>query len=708
MNEMAALSRSASTALNVLANERIAAYLPQGIPGIFTLRRPAVDHAQADAGEPVLFLPSRVLAVVCESSCQGQALRTGLGDHPLLVEGHHLYPLLWRGELLALLSPDDGAASISHGAIKGLLAELATERLAAGAAVDRAWEQFVVRNLRTDHCVEQFLKAVLDYFVDTWEGCYAGVYAESVGTFTRRLAVGSVARFHTLLYEWSASEAARVLSSIEAQVRFIPVEPVLLAPQFLSEIPDMMLVHPGLKADPDRHILAVAGPGDLDAVRVGALQKIAGTVALLERNSFCAVGDLGPLYHELAGSARPHVHRLLCDVSTMFDRAGITAWLGVAREQADPGQQNWEVVRRQADRRWVETVAEPALPQEILESLRRGSVVHIPDVSSGQLPIEFAKRRYVHGIHSEIYVPLMGPQGYEGLLNIGSPTTGDALLRLEPRLRAIADLLSLAQRCAADAPATDTVEGVVTQLLPARLTNRLTLLQRLSDGLLHELSQSLLVLFGKVELVHATSTQTPGSDHDRIEGLFEAIGKQTDAVAGQLRILRRIVAGAEQRRHELLDGARLVRDLPDLLAGYQLRLKDSKNIHVPLIVTRWQHANFVVDAVAVYDLLLPALLAVMERAVCSGQLSVGAEPGERSARLVVRFPRQLLGYTSLGLIMAMAFRGYVADNGGEHAGVIRCEFGRLQYHLFDEDHYELALQCDAAGLSPATAKRAIP
>ncbi|HVP07687.1 MAG TPA: hypothetical protein VMS71_07590, partial [Candidatus Acidoferrum sp.] len=332
-----------------------------------------------------------------------------------------------------------------------------------------------------------------------------------------------------------------------------------------------------------------------------------------------------------------------------------------------------------------------SLPESVIGSLCRGEDYHVKDIADGVLNSEQAKARYLHNVKSESYFPIRGKRGLIGFLAVGTSRTGEYLARRAQLFQAVADFLalyfSLARRLAnTEVP----VQGGAPRSPDSSASSRLTTLRKLSDGCLHDMNGALSVVFGHAELLRSVGEEACAGTRSTSASL-DKIVRAAETVSDRLTALRRVFACARYGSDSPIDSAPFLRDLPLMLSGLARQIRDTKNIDIALAVSLRDSRQDPLTASALYDVLLPTVIALMEEAVCSGQIKIALEQDDSSRLVSIEFSKNLLGALDPGELLGSISTRAVCTPEGDLSGSVTIEQVAVTYAPISPDRIRIAM-----------------
>jgi hypothetical protein len=612
----------------------------------------------------------------------------------IVVDDQRLYPLVHQSRIVGVLVAS-GSTVPSGESVERLMARIAPI-IAPAEQNDNLGEEFAARLFHRDSSQQSFYRRLFAWLTDLWPKSFAGVYMESQGTYVLRTSVGNIDRCYRLPREMSAEVAERLLGAAGEGPKCTPLDTMPDHPAFLDAAPDILFVHSGINSDCTKQLIAVAGPGDVDWTLCRRLFEVASLVGSLKEHQFATSNGLIEFYSRLAleeftGFNSP---KLLADlfehVSQQINLSQmVVAVLDTRKQLVIPfvlpgsgptGEQS-------------QPIAPEMFPDSIVAQVLKNEMYHMADINDGVLNVEQAKKRYFGNVKAESCVPLRTPQGVSGFLAFGSPISGSYLADREPLLVAVADFVAFYVASLQRHGAAEQLLGTKPEstAAPAGLAHRLLMVHKLSEGCLHDMSDSLSVMLGQAEIARSAAEEASEGDASHRVHL-DRISRAAESMSGRLDALRQICTCSRLAQDSTIDGARLIRDLPVILSGLARQVKDTKNIEVTVVVASRELPAMTISPAFAFDVLLPMIIALMEEAVCSGQVKVSAETSPLAHTLVLSFARKLVGGSDLTELLCRTFNDKRPFTPEEAADIIHVGTVTISAERAKDDRFRIRIQ----------------
>jgi hypothetical protein len=614
-----------------------------------------------------LYVPSGTIKPPQETLEEGTGAMPpqDLGD-AIPMDDQRLYPLFLRGRTIGIL------VASGVGAPSGETAERLLARIARFVEPDRPANDlahdFLKQLFHRDNSPQEFYRRLLSWLTDLWPRSFAGVYVETQGTFILRTSVGNIDRCYRLPREMSVEAAEQFLASSDITTSCVPLDTLPDHPIFLDAPPDMLFVHAGIGSACVRQLIAVAGPGDADSRTCRQLLELGALTSSLNENQFASAGGLLSFYARLAR-----------EELTGFDTTKLfTDLYEHISQQLDLSEMS--VVLLDDKRRLSVTMKLPGnvpetpehYPEAVVAHVLAGEPYHLADINSDILSVDQARSRYFANVKSESYLPLRDPKGVSGLVTFGSPVTGSYLADHEELLFAVANFVAFyvgrVKSLDNDALLNPSTPGAAAS--PADLARRLLMVHKLSDGCLHDMSDSLSVILGQAEIARSAAEESTQNDLSYLSHLHR-VARAAESMSGRLEALRQICACSKLAQSAKIDGAKFLRDLPIILSGLARQVRDTKNIEVSVAVMSRELPQVQFSSAMAFDVFLPVLITLMENAVCSGQIKVSTETGPGFAALALNLAHRLVAQTDLPALLNATFADQRPFSPEESADLIR-------------------------------------
>lgn len=435
-------SRTAQFAEIVARHGRVL-YSGTGFPQLFERIENSGEHHFDGTW---IYIPAHYLQMITDQSV-ARVERTGMvWAEPILCDDQPVFPLIYRGEVVALLSSDTAMLpefdSSELAAIQGWCAEYLQD---SPDDVREHCGAFVRELFRAGDSPQQFMKRSLTLLTNSWSRSCAGIYAECQGTYWLNLAIGDISRWFRLVRQIHPDAAMRLLESVYRHEYFLPADTVGDYPTFLDVMPDFLFVHEGMLTARNKQFLLLSGPGPISRAQAMQLREYSRMISGLQEFQFASGTELITSFSRI-------VQFGLSDMSFEQTVTETWAWLSqqisltrmsILNRVDSTSKASGIVVQKMQDGEVQVTRKELQIPQFILERLMTGASYAVEDVRAGELTDSIAKERYLHYILSEYYLPLRSPDGNVGIAVFSAPTAGDYLTMEAQLLESVAAYFSL-------------------------------------------------------------------------------------------------------------------------------------------------------------------------------------------------------------------------------------------------------------------------
>lgn len=629
-----------------------AVYVCSGVPQVF--RRLEVDH-RLDEENDWLYFPAEYcleLGRNVVTPWHDSDTRSGLAE-PVDVESRRFTPLVLHGRTRALVLRERGRVEDRH--CLHVLARLAPlVNAAERTAIDVA-ARFLTTLFRREGGTDRFLRSVLGLLADQVSDGLAVTYAENHGLYHLRLAVGDIAMWDRLQSELTLAAAERWRTAAENNLNFVPVGFLPETPVFLASAPPFLFVHPALESEKGRSFLAMPVSGDLSIQAAENITSLARLVSALHERNFGLSDDLLAMYGRLneAAGTQPIFNEALGEVFDMLNRR--TTISRVVFVDTD-GSGKAVVSRTHADPVIRSEVAACVAPHVVAASRKKRFL--LADLGSGEaLSEDDAKRYYLDNVKSELAVSVRSGPRAGAVLAVGSPHEGEHLVEVEKLIEAAAVFLALF-RTTATTPEQAGLTGSDERAAGRRLLARLETSRRLADGYFHSLMDRLSSALGQAELIDESLRPEPSTTPELNAPAIEAgsLIENLESIVDGIKRLRSI-AFRTQLKGEMTPVGNFLDRLPSVFEGYTHRIQDTKGIAVRVEGRRKGRCRLEVDTADMFDYFYPALLAVMDEAICSGSIVVTTGTIDSRESLVIECDSSMIGHTTLAEILQRQITG---------------------------------------------------
>jgi len=646
-----------------------ALYTGGGIPQLF--RR----LGTAEGADAWLYVPAGTLdsLVPTTPATEGQfASAEGL----TVDDSGRFCPLVVGGAVRGFLSgmdrPDGAALKAA------VLDWLRTREIATQATLLPAQAELAAALVACDLSPERLLRNALNLLVEQVPSGLAAVYGESEGVYGLRTAVGDIAMWDMLEGTLPHATVGRWMEGLAVGRHFLPAGFLPERPMLLDAAPDFLFVHEGLRCSRPRSFVIMPVPGDIAREAGERLLTIARFIAALDADGLSITEDLINVcgqFRFACDQGRPG-RELLENLFEVLQRR-----MGLSR-----------IVLAAADGGGAAAVGRPEMPPSVraesspgiaaaIQAAARGGRSFSPDVSAlGLLDDDEAKRYYLDNVRSEYCVRPRDAGCGETLVAFGHPETGLRLRQFERLLDSTAMLLDLYYQLEGRLNASPGAADA--QGKPER---RWATASAMAEGHFHAMYDTLSGLLGKTEVAAAIGGAAAQTGHS-------PAGEALARVVRSLDHLRALVRDTASAADEPVAVERALAELPGMLEGKAHHLEDLRGLALTVAIGPPSGRSFSILRRDLYDHLYPALLAVMEAAVRSGEVRIRAATHRGADAVEVTCPAPLLGRRSIADVMQV----WTGEAGEREGG------GRT---LFDAGRYVWV--CDARGRDPQRAWLAI-
>ncbi len=590
-------------------------YLAGGVPQMFR-------HVAGEAPLPDstwLYLPYQILTKLSHQAIRTSETEPAARLLPALTteDDIRIFPIAVGETISAVLVTSAESGDIDKDSITKLTNSLtreALEQLQDTAAFTR---DEVTKLFTPAATSDQFIRRLLDLLTKQVPDGLAAVYDLTDGIYRLRTAVGNIAMWDILSGTLTNETTSKWLSAIERKNNFVPAGFLPEHPTFLADPPKFLFLSTGLRTDRGGELLAMPIPGEIGNQIGRYLIAITRFVARLHEDNFGTVDvvlSLSSVIKEAAAKHMPFDHVLSTVFKILSKRISLSRLIFV-----DPDGHASTIVNR--------AHAEPTVRKELPHNLARvvadnarGGRFLVTDVAAPDLLTEDeAKRYYLDNVKSEYCFAADKADNSDAFVAFGSPDDFSVLKRHERVLETTAGLLWLYRYIAQMETSRETNPVGVSR--SRRIAERLTTAARLADGYFHTVFESLSYVLGDAELSRAAAELHDSSAELQRRSSTEHIEAIERAVKS-LEEVRQLLMNSTEGHQEQIRLSRLVANLPTVFAGHVHRVQDTKHIAVTIDVRASETAARTIRLSDAYDYLYPAIMAVMDEAICSGQITV--------------------------------------------------------------------------------------
>lgn len=418
-------------------------YTGTGFPHLFERTEPSGEH---HFDRTWLYMPSHYLQMIRDQATGGGARNGLIWADPILCDDQPVFPLVYKGEVVAALSSDTSRLPEFSAADLSFILSWCEEEVSDSVEQVRMQSATFIRELfQRDSSPQQFMKRALGLLTIGWSRSCAGVYAEYQGTYQLRMATGDMSRWFRLTRQIHPEMAMRCLEAMYRHEYLIPADTTGDYPSFLDVMPDYLFIYEGLLSSRSKQFMLVTGPGTLTRAAARRLCEFARLISGLQEYQFASGAELLEDFSGLArqGIGHQSFDQMLTDLWGWLSQQISLSRLAVIQRQGKDGWEPATVIQRQqdGDSQLEQVVIE--VPEHIIARLSAGESYDVHDIRSGDLSETLAKERYVRHVLSETYLPVQSPSGVDGLLLVGAPAAGDHLEQEKDLLGSVAGYISL-------------------------------------------------------------------------------------------------------------------------------------------------------------------------------------------------------------------------------------------------------------------------
>ena len=677
-------------------------YVRQGIPGLFqvTGQRP-----RPLSNDGWLVMPSGMLEAAVAEVSRADSSDGGRLPESIDLDGRQAFPIVRNNEVQAILVyAIDSLTALSSGQLIEIGDQL-TVPAERSIEDERETSRHFVRTLfQRDHTAETFFKSVVAIMTEHWGQSYGSIYSFHDGVFTVRAASGSLDFCHHLPSHVNHLLASRLEASLDSDSQFMTVEPMSTRPVFLSSPPDLFFVSPGPELGGGRHIMVLAGGGDISFAAAAALRQLADLLTTVQEYQFATTRDITELYASLVAepiesfSVDDLLLRVFESLVPQIDIARMVVTV-VANGVASGISQ--VITPATVATRRVDLVSDITHPDNILQTVLHGRDFHLFNIAESALSERQTRQRYLASVKSEMYVPIRSNGEIRALVAFGSNQTGDYLAQISHVLHAATNLLgltlALAETHSSASGGSETASGqseteditAVSSRRLSRSSGRLATVRKLARGYLHDMLSLLSVVIGSAEVTgQSASAQSsmPSATHRLKMGLAR-IEAAADRLSSHVSTVSRLLTMADTTAGVEVSLRSFVADLPSLLYGLIKQCRDTKDLDFLVKIPSSTGGEIFVQTTDLYDHVLAFIVEVMVTAAVSGQLEVSLKSSNDEHRLIITCEKQLFGNTNPGRLVESVFYRSTIDwtnphTGSFNTGPFRVEFGRIDHDSF--------------------------
>ena len=677
-------------------------YVRQGVPNLFR-RMDATGGAPGDDAwlmMPEVLLDGAIAEIAKVDSSEGARM-----PGTLELDGRQAFSIVRNGRVIAILVyASDSLIALSSGQLIeiGDQISVASERSLDDERQNS--RHFVQTLFQRDHSAETFFKSVVTMMTELWAHSYGAIYNLQDGVFSVRAATGSLDFCHHLPSRLNHILTPRLEACLEANTQFISADPMSERPTFLPSAPDLFFVAPGIELGGSRHILVVAGGGDITFAAAASLQQMADLLTTVGEYQFATSRSITKLYESVVAepiesfSVDDLLLRVFESLAPQVDLSRMVVTVVV--NGAASGISQVMTPATVAAKR-VDLVSDITHPDNILQTVLNGREFHLPRVSESALSERQMRQRYLASVKSELYIPIKSDGEIRALIAFGSRQEGEYLTRISHVLHATTNLLGLTLALAdshvataspvetpAGQPESEEVTAVTTRRL-SRSSGRLVTVRKLARGYLHDMLSLLSVVIGSAEVTaQSASAQNglPTAVHRLKMGLAR-IDAAADRLSAHVSTVSRLLSMADTTAGVEISLRAFVADLPNLLYGLIKQCRDTKDLEFQIKIPKATGGEISVQTTDLYDHVLAFIVEVMDKAASSGQIGVALKSSNEEHRLTITCEKQLFGNSNPGRLVESVFSRSTIDWTSPHAGTFntgpfRVEFGRIEHDAF--------------------------
>jgi hypothetical protein len=677
-------------------------YIRQGVPNLF---HRAGNDSPIPGQDAWLVMPESLLSQTVTENGDGDASEGARIPGTMDLDGRQAFPIVRNGGVIALLIyAQDALIALSSGQLIEIGSQLAVESDRSIVDERENSRRFVRMLFQRDHSAETFFKCVVNLMTEFWGQSYGAIYSFHDGVFSIRAASGSLDYCHHLPSHINHILAGRLETCLQAGTEFITADPISDRPAFLPSAPDIFFVSPGIELGGVRHILVVAGGGDIPFAASASLQQAADLLNSVDEYQFATSRSIIKLYESVVTEPINtfSVDELLLQVFEalvpQIDLARMVVTV-MANNKASGISQVISPATVAAKR--VELVSDITHPENILQSVLNCREFHIPNIAESALSERQTRQRYLASVKSELYLPIKSNGETRALVAFGSSRTGDYLTQISHVLQAAANLmgltLALADSHLTSAGATESPDHsseteditAVTGRRLGRSTGRLVTVRRLARGYLHDMLSLLSVVIGSAEVTAQSAGAQSGlpTAANRMKMGLARIDAAADRLSAHVSTISRLLSMADTTAGVEVSLRSFVSELPQLLYGLIKQNRDTKDLDFQIKVPKSNGGEISVQTTDLYDHVLALLVEVMDKATVSGQIEVALKSSNDEHRLAITCEKQLFGANNPGRLVESVFYRSSIDwtsphSGSFNTGPFRVEFGRVDHDAF--------------------------
>ena len=582
-----------------------------------------------------------------------------LSHEPIEIDGLSLYPVLMKGKIRGVIvNRSERPLHLSSDAQEIILGSLETFQFNLERSAFDSVDVFIKTLLQPESTFESFALRFLNLLTQTCEGSCAGLYYNHDGVYTLRLVSGDLGKFDQLAGELKIATAQQWQNMIRQRYFFTPADLVPPHPVLLAAPPQFRFVHPGSGSEHTDYIVTMIVGGDISYTDLRQVLDLARYASGLADSQFVRTGDILNLYGEFVDSTARSIppEELLPQLFSI-----LAGQLSMSRLMLiEKGKTGYIVRARHEDKLSVDRVGPDMIPGLVRDALRKDRSFCLRKVAEQITDIEFAKTYYLDNVKSEIYFAIPDEEGQEpDILAIGTPLEGEYLCNLKDFLTRVAQFVRHYQKYRRGRQLVAVPGQIVDSGQHALLLSRFETAAKLSGGYFHDVLSQMSVICGQAEILaqDLRSEDVKLCDDDLVKGI-ERLMNAGDLATEYLTILRELSLLTKERLASSISAQDLLHRLALLTQGYAHQIRDTKNVTLEFQTHASPILDFSFALRDVYDVVFPVVLAIMEQAVCSGEMCFCIRCDAVRDSLVIRYDLKITPHIDVEDFLLKTFAGH--------------------------------------------------
>ncbi|SYZ73537.1 putative Histidine kinase [Candidatus Zixiibacteriota bacterium] len=567
-----------------------------------------------------------------------------LSAHSLTIDGKYFRPITVENLVVGgLMSADD---RVEEGEIRDILQEFTVsdyfnlifninDQLAGSGEIARQLLGLMAEARSPD----LFLRALPDWLAEFLGGGMVALYYRSGKGFALRKMAGQISHYEELPSYVTETEAEIFNQAMDDERSFIPIGSVPAYPMEMKVPPSVRFLMGGRIGNDPEYLLTGVVPNITSYSLALFFNRLRRMVAAVHTRHFQTQPDWGRIFATMDEMAAGDMSR---QRMTEFLYQAINDFIHINRVSLvkyNPLENHLVIEGAVTASKNSSLMSNVIIP---LEGTTFEKVVQSgKPYSQGNLGSAISNRTeyavYKEGVRSIIHIPIMGEKNILGILNIGSPITGDYLHSHLPMLETFARYLARIFR-AREQDHTIEIYSEQTQKWHDRLNalENLRTMGELASGVFHDLNNVMGAILGRCQIVTLKTAAEAGNELiDKIRKDISLIERSALDSGEILQRLRQLYRPKKDKQKTVSDLQEIINDAIEMVRPRWERLNHERAEKIVLKKEMGEAATILADQSEIREVFTNLLLNALDAMPQGGEITVSCHLSGQTAEVKV-------------------------------------------------------------------------